>query len=280
MAELPRLNGIIKALEEGHPAFLGAGAADGANQSFDGLNFEAEHAPYDISELESGLLSLLDRRQIVQRGNMAPGPTPIVRVPPNQGQTNWIAKQVLDIGFYGVIWPHVDTVEDAYNAVAAMRYPRVEGRDLREPFGRRGDAPMRAVKYWGVTQQEYYDRADVWPLNPKGELFCALMIESPEGIRNLPKMLKDVPGIGAIFTGEGDYSQELGVPRQYEHPSVLAGVREILKICKDHNVPNGWYHTTMDNVEQIIDDGYKLIMAPGSRSFSLLTKGRQHAKRA
>src|SRR5207245_3959490 len=60
---------------------------------------------------------------------------------------NWVAKQVLDIGVYGIIWPHVDTVEEAYNAVAAMRYPRVEGRPLREPFGRRGDAPNRAVTY-------------------------------------------------------------------------------------------------------------------------------------
>src|SRR5947199_110395 len=106
---------------------------------------------------------MLDRRQIAQRG-VAPAVTPIVRIPPNQGQANWVATQVLDIGVYGIIWPHVDTVEDAYNAVAAMRYPRVEGRPLREPFGRRGDAPQRAVTYWGIAQQEYYARADVWPL--------------------------------------------------------------------------------------------------------------------
>ena len=191
MAELPRLNGIIKALEEGGVAFVGAAPADGAagtNAPYDGALFEMEHGPYDIRALQEGLQSMLDRRQIAQRG-LAPAVTPIVRIPPNQGQTNWVAKQVLDIGVYGIIWPHVDTVEEAYNAVAAMRYPRVEGRPLREPFGRRGDAPKRAVTYWGITQQEYYARADVWPLNPQGELLCCLMIESPEGIGNLPKML-------------------------------------------------------------------------------------------
>ena len=41
----------------------------------------------------------------------------------------------------------VDTVDEAYHAVAAMRYPRVAGRPRREPFGRRGDAPQRAVTY-------------------------------------------------------------------------------------------------------------------------------------
>ena len=94
-------------------------------------------------------LRMLGRRQVAQRG-IAPAVTPIVRIPPNQGQANWVAKQMLDIGVYGIIWPHVDTVEDAYNAVAAMRYPRAEGRPLREPFGRRSDAPRRAVTYWGI----------------------------------------------------------------------------------------------------------------------------------
>ena len=158
MAELPRLNGIIKALEEGSVAFVGSAPADGAagtNAPYDGALFEMEHGPYDIRALQDGLQSMLDRRQIAQRG-IAPAVTPIIRIPPNQGQTNWVAKQVLDIGVYGIIWPHIDTVEEAYNAVAAMRYPRVEGRPLREPFGRRGDAPNRAVTYWGITQQEYW----------------------------------------------------------------------------------------------------------------------------
>jgi 4-hydroxy-2-oxoheptanedioate aldolase len=276
MAELPRLNGIIKALEEGHVGFIGSPAdgAAGVTAPFDGVNFEMEHAPYDISELQAGLLSMLDRRSIVQRGTVAPSVTPIVRIPPNSGSSNWVAKQVLDIGVYGIIWPHVDTVEEAYNAVAAMRYPRKEGRPLREPFGRRGDAPNRAAQFWGLTQQDYYSKADVWPLDPNGELFCALMIESPLGLKNLPAMLEEVPGISGIFTGEGDYSQEVGHPREYEHPEVLAFVREVLDICKAHNVPNGWYHTTMDNVERIVSDGYKLIMSPSSRSYALLQKGR------
>jgi 4-hydroxy-2-oxoheptanedioate aldolase len=278
MAERPRLHGIIKALEEGHPAFIGSGTADSGGP-FDGLNFEQEHAPYDVTELGNGLLSLLDRRRIAEQG-ITTIPAPIVRIPPNGGQANWIAKQVLDIGFMGIIWPHVDTVEEAYNAVAAMRYPKRDEHPLREPFGRRGDAPFRAATYWGVTAQEYYDRADLWPLDPKGEIICCLMIESPEGVRNLPKILEQVPGIGIIFTGEGDYSQEMGVPRQYEHPEVKAFVRQVLDICKAHNVPNGWYHTTMDNVEEIVKDGYRAIMAPGSRSYALANKGRAAAGRA
>ena len=92
-------------------------------------------------------------------------------------------------------------------------------------------------------------------------------------------MLAEGPGIGVIVTGEGDLSQELGPPRQYDQPDVLAGVKEILDICKAHQVPNGWFHTTLDNVEQVIQDGYRVLMAPSSRSYAVLQKGRAAAGR-
>jgi 4-hydroxy-2-oxoheptanedioate aldolase len=92
-------------------------------------------------------------------------------------------------------------------------------------------------------------------------------------------MLAEVPGIGVIFTGEGDLSQELGPPRQYDHPDVRQGFKEILDIFKANQVPNGWFHTTLDNVEQVIQDGYRVLMAPSSRSYAVLHKGRTAAGR-
>jgi len=279
VAELPRLNGIIKALEEGKVAFISGDPVASTGAPFDGAIFEMEHGPYDINALYNNLLRMLNPREIARRGSVVPPVTPIVRVPPNSGESNWIAKQVLDIGVYGIVWPHIDTVEDAYNAVAAMRYSKREGHPLREPLGVRGDSPGTAVRYWGVTQDEYYARADVWPLDPQGELMCGLMIESVKAIKNLPQILKEVPGISVIITGEGDLSQELGVPRQYDHPEVAGGVKEILDICKEHNIPNGFWHTTMDNVERLINDGYRYLMAGPTRSFSIVNKGREVAGR-
>lgn len=29
---------------------------------------------------------------------------------------HWLVKQALDMGVFGVIWPHVSTFEQAYNA--------------------------------------------------------------------------------------------------------------------------------------------------------------------
>src|SRR5437762_3487411 len=156
MGEVPRLNGIIKALEEGQVAFISGDPDAAGGGQFDGAIYEMEHGRYNIDELYYGLLGLLNPRQIAQTGSVAPAVTPIVRIPPNSGEANWIAKQVLDIGVYGIVWPHIDTVEDAYNAVAAMRYPKREAHPLREPLRVRGDSPGGAVRYCGLSQEVYY----------------------------------------------------------------------------------------------------------------------------
>ena len=217
MSDIPRLNGVIRALEQGKQTFVSFAPADieptlaFSTSKYDGIVFEMEHNPWDIKALRDCLQYMLNRGQIARSGSLAPAVTPMVRIPPNGGEmAQWHAKQALDLGVYGIVWPHVSTVEQAYNAVAACRYPRLKSAALYEPAGIRGDGPTAAVRYWGLTQQEYYERADVWPLNPKGEVFVILMIEDTQGIANLAAMLKNVPGIGAVLIGEGDLSQELG----------------------------------------------------------------------
>jgi 4-hydroxy-2-oxoheptanedioate aldolase len=280
MAEIPRLNGAIRTLEQGKPAFT-AFAAPEVNTaqaigaaSYDAAVFELEHNPYDIRALRDCMQYMLDRRQILKSASLAPAVAPFVRIPPNGSEMNqWIAKQVLDIGVYGVVWPHVSTVEEARNAVAACRYPRPKSASNFEPAGQRGDAPARAARYWGLTQAEYYERADVWPLNPKGEILVVIMCEEVKAIKNLPKMLKEVPGIGVVLIGEGDLSQELGVPRQYDHPTVVSAMDEILAICREHNVVCGHPHVDAKNVEALLAKGYRWLMAGPSQSFGALQLG-------
>lgn len=287
MSELPRLNGVIRSLEAGLPAFSAfvnpdvESAIAVAGAKYDSVVFESEHNPYDIRVLRNCLQYLLDRRQIATSGSIAPSITPIIRVPANGDEKNsFLAKQVLDIGAYGVVWPHIQNVEQAYNAVAAMRYPRLKSAPLYEPLGIRGDGPTSAARYWGLTGPEYYERADVWPLNPRGELFCILMIEDTMGIGNLPDILENVPGVGAILIGEGDLSQELGFPRQYEHPEVLGAIAEVVAICKRFNVPVGHPHVGTNNVERVISEGFRFLMAGPTRSYAALEQGLQLAGRA
>jgi len=286
MAEIPRLNGVIKALEEGKTAFVGFAPVDIetasalASSSYDGIAFEMEHAPMNPPGLQQALQFMLDRRQILERGTLAPKVTPMVRIPPNGGEMNqWVAKQVLDIGIFGIIFPHVSSVEEARNAVSACRYPSRPGTPLYDPPGIRGDAPVRAARYWGLTQQEYYARADVWPLAPQGEILAVIQCEEVRAIENLPQILQQVPGIGVVLIGEGDLSQELGYPRQYEHPVVADAINSILSICKAHHVPCGHPHPSASNVERLIESGYRFLMPGAPRSFAVLEQGRKLAAR-
>ena len=99
------------------------------------------------------------------------------------------------------------------------------------------------------------------------------MIEDVAGIENLDAMLSEVPGIGALLIGEGDLSQELGFPRQYEHPTVLEHMARVREVAARYNVPVGHPHVSAENVERVVEEGYRLLMPAPVRTFAGLEKG-------
>ncbi|MHB8284776.1 MAG: HpcH/HpaI aldolase family protein [Caulobacteraceae bacterium] len=282
MSDTQRLNGVIRAWEAGKPSFSAFAKLDKqtaiemTDAPYDSIIFEMEHNPYDVSALGDALQYMLNRKAIAASGSVAPSVTPIARIPSNGVEMNQaFAKQVLDRGVYGVVWPHVATVEQAYNAVASCRYARPKNAPLYEPKGIRGDGPANAARYWGLTQPEYYAKADVWPLAPQGELLVGLMCESTEAIENLDDILANVPGVGFVLIGEGDLSQQLGFARQYEHPEVLDAMRKIVETCHKHKVPVGNPHTTAKNYERLLAEGYRFLMAAPTRSYGIVGKAKE-----
>ncbi|ACU72800.1 HpcH/HpaI aldolase [Catenulispora acidiphila DSM 44928] len=278
---MARLNKVIDALAAGRHVFASFAAPEPsealafATSDYDALIFETEHKPWDGPALRDSLQYLLDRRQIRESDNPAPGITPLVRIPVNGAElAQWHAKQALDMGAFGVVWPHISRVAEARNAVAACRYPSLPGSPRHEPVGLRGDSPAAAARYWGITNQEYYARSDVWPLDPDGEVLVALMIEDQLAIENLPDILDQVSGVGLIIVGEGDMSQELGIPRQYDHPRMAECKQQILKICGARGVAVGHPHVTAANVEQVLADGYRFLASAPVRTFPGLALGR------
>src|SRR5258705_12528949 len=90
--------------------------------------------------------------------------------------------------------------EQAILAVRNMRYPQRKTSKYPDPPGLRGYAPGVAVWWWGVSAAEYERRADVWPLNPDGDLLAIMMIETSEGLKNADAIAAG-PGGGANFGG-------------------------------------------------------------------------------
>lgn len=281
-----RLNRVIDLIAQEKVAFgpfLTAGSIPDATwaaaSSYDAVVYEMEHSPFDLSGLRLSLQFMLDRRQIVENGTVAPGVVPFVRIPVNgREHVEWIVKQVLDIGVYGIVFPMINTVDDALHALRACRYIQESGAADQEPIGRRGHAPGNAMRYWGLTQAEYYDRADVWPLDPDGEILPLLQCETAESVHNLPQILNAVPKPGLILISESDLSVSMGY-RGAATAEVNAAVQEAARTCRDAGVPFGSPQANAGNIEQRIADGFQFLMPAPVRDVSVLERGRRRAGR-
>ncbi|HEX3246358.1 MAG TPA: aldolase/citrate lyase family protein [Chloroflexota bacterium] len=279
---MPRLNSLIGLLESDQRAFgltVPNGALDDAmaiaESDNDFVIFDMEHLDFDFPNLRSTLQHLLNRSRIAKSGSIAADVVPLVRVPPNAAEMNqWVIKQALDCGVYGIVQPHLSTVEEARALIAAVRYPRPGEAD----HGRRGWYPRHASRYWGLSIQEYYQAAELWPYGPQGELFCMAIVEDREGVKNLPRILKEAPGLSAIWAGSGDLSVDMGHAGQGKHPEVESAIQTILHACLEANVPCCTIADSND-VEQRLEQGFRMIVAATPRSYATLEQGRQLAGR-
>ena len=260
-----RLNRLIQALEAEEPAFATfvlptkENAVSISDSGYTGAIIEMEHNAFDVRAAQDFMQYLINPRTIMQNGP-APDVTPIVRIPANGIEANeWMAKQVLDAGAYGVVWPHIDTVEQARRAVAACRYPRFS--QTEPELGTRGCAPFPAARYMATTPYEYYTRVGgVWPLDRDGEIIVVLMIESPAGVNNIEQILAEVPGIGIVFVGPGDLSQAYGIYGQYDNPIMVDACRQVLKASTKAGVACGITALNSKLVDVRLAEGYRFIV--------------------
>ena len=187
---------------------------------------------------------------------------------------------MLDIGVFGIIFPHVSSVEEAWNAVGACRYPRLSTAPLYNPPGIRGDAPARAARYWGLTQQEYYKRADVWPLAPDGEILVVIQCEETRAIDNLPKILKEVPGIGVVLDRRRRFEPGVGPSARLRSSGRRQGDQlAFSRSAKSTTFPAAIPIPTRKNIERLVASGYRFLMPSAPRSFGVLDQGRKLAGR-
>lgn len=288
MAEVGRLNKVIGLLEQGKAAFgpmlpVAGSIPDAywlAEAPFDMVTFEMEHQPFNLSDLRLSLQFMLNRRQIALSGSVAPAVVPFVRIPINGRENNeWIVKQVLDIGVYGIVFPMINTVDDAWHALQSARYIQAKGAPDYEPVGRRGHAPTNAIRYWGLTQEEYYEKADIWPMDPNGEILPILQCETAQGVSNLRQILQSVKKPGVILISESDLSVSMGYRAKYT-PEVAAAVQEAAGICKEFGVPFGSPQTTAMNVEQRLKDGFQFLQLRVERDLSAFRRAMQLAGRS
>ena len=246
-----------------------------ARAHIDYVYVDMEHGPMDFTALHTFLLGMIDKQAIAESGSLRQRVTPLVRIAPYGREASaWAVKQALDVGVMGIIFPSIETPEQALAAVRAMRYPQRRGSAYPEPPGLRGSGPGIATWLWGLSGADYARRADLWPLNPDGDLVALMMIESAAGVRNADAIAA-VPGVTGFYVGPSDLSNSLGVPR--DAPEVEEAIRTIVGACRARHVACGITAGAAD-MPRRISQGFRILGA--GRAGGGLTAGNDAAVRA
>lgn len=282
-----RLNRAIDLLANGQAAFgvlsFDYSLDNARSMATSGLDFiiiDMEHAPFDVERLRLFLLGMTDKRMIMEKANLQPTVVPLVRIPATGSEdVVWQIKQVLDVGVFGVMVPSVNNRAEAELGVRALRYPQLIGADDFAPAGLRGRNPANASWYWGI--RDYHEKADVWPLDPSGELLAIIQIESPEGVANIDDILS-VPGISVIFIGPSDLSTAMGYASPAA-PEVEAAIQRVLQACIASGIPCA-ITTSANTVEERIEQGFRFVTVGADGGLSgfaneALNRGRAAAGR-
>jgi 4-hydroxy-2-oxoheptanedioate aldolase len=137
-----------------------------------------------------------------------------------------------------------------------------------------GDAPAR----WGLSEKDYRARADVWPLNPKGELVNFAIVESKEGLARV-REIAQVKGIGVLFPGAGTLrgvftSADATGKRTFDEAAWEAAIQQVLAACKEFKVPCG-YPAGAPDIEMRMKQGFSVfVIGWGEQGFKAVELGR------
>ena len=206
---------------------------------FDWLFIDCEHSAMDLDTAAQLSLAALPL-----------GITPIVRV---AGFEHWHASRILDNGAQGIVFPHVDSREEAQQVAGACRFP---------PAGKRSmGGALAQVEYKTLPVGEVARMANE-------ETLVVVMIESPAGVANAEEIAA-VPGVDALLIGTNDLCFEMGIPGQFNDPRVAEAYRKVIAACRKHGkFPGMGGMYTPELLERHIGMGVQLVLS-GS-DFSLL----------
>jgi 4-hydroxy-2-oxoheptanedioate aldolase len=279
------MNPIIPLIEQGLPVFgvahppytagrggrgRGGGAAESpasAPQQPDLAEAAREVVSYQLGdyELDTFAHDAADRYHAFMEAIVAAGGSarthpflakiPIMHRDP-AGATQQLIDQ-LDEGQVVVAMQEVETVEEVEQAIAAMRFTSKGGVRPEHGF-------ENAAAYWGMTEAEYLEKADVWPINPDGELLITTIIESPDGVANV-RAIAALPGVAIVTVGSGTLggvftSTNAAGERVRDQEGFDAAVATILAACKEFQKACGYPANNPAEVEALMADGWDFFI--------------------
>ncbi len=283
-----RVNKAVELLEQGQPIYYTGGhggfeeGVKMAQTYADYITYEMEHGPYDVPRLAEFM------RGLVKGGPTKSGhrtPAVVVTLPvggldeATMKANYWMVQQVLATGIHGILLCHARSPEAVKVFVEATRFPfnRLKVNEGLNEGLRGAGGQGGAAQIWGIPVKEYLEKAEPWPLNPKGELLLGLKIEDKYALHNVERTLQ-IPGIAFAEWGPGDMGMSLGFPDNHDspYPKPMEDARSrVLAACKANKI--AFLNQVRPNdVVAMIQEGVR-VGAGGQEAADI---GRKHTKRA
>ncbi|MEO8627149.1 MAG: aldolase/citrate lyase family protein [Betaproteobacteria bacterium] len=286
-----RVNQAIELLEQQQPVYFefvesaDAGGYDGgrplAQTWADYITYDMEHSAFDVQGLMQFMRGLVDGGP-TPSGHRTP---PVIVTLPIDGidehtvrANSWMIKQVLAAGVHGLLLCHAETSQAVRAFVETVRYSFTKA-STNLGAGRRGHGgQVHAAQIWGVSVDDYFHRADPWPLNPQGDLLLGIKVENMRALADVEETTA-VPGISFAEWGPGDMGMSMGYPNQHDEPypaEMQAARTRVMAACKR----NGLFfleQVTSENVASRLDEGVMIACGPQARIAAEI--GRLHSAR-
>jgi 2-keto-3-deoxy-L-rhamnonate aldolase RhmA len=181
----------------------------------------------------------------------------------------------LNMGVTGIMFVSVESAEEVKAGIDAMRF--------KSKGGTRSDNVGSAPAFWGLSEKDYKEKADVWPLNPNGELVNWTIVESKAGLDKV-REIAAVKGIGVLWPGAGTLrglftTQQPDGTRKLDEAAWEASIQKVLAACKEFNVACG-YPASPADIEMRMKQGFSVfVMNWGDPGFKAIEIGKKAAGR-
>ncbi|WP_323119506.1 HpcH/HpaI aldolase family protein [Burkholderia alba] len=204
-----------------------------AHAGFDWLCIDMEHAPNDSRDVAAQLRAVAAAHLPSE---------PVVRVPAKEP---WLVKRVLDAGARTLMFPNIETVDEALDAIRLTRYPSPDS-----PDGLRGVAGMVRAAGYGM-RRDYVQTANA-------QIATIVQIESARALDQVERIAA-TPGVDCLFVGPADLAASLGHLGDGRHPDVIAAVARVLAAGRQAGVPVGIFASDSAGARQYREAGFRVI---------------------
>jgi 4-hydroxy-2-oxoheptanedioate aldolase len=196
---------------------------------WDFVILDLEHGPYAAESLP----------HLIRAAEIS-GTAPLVRVPLEAPEE---VGKALDLGAAGIVTPGVTSAEAGRERIRLTRFP---------PHGSRSAAlSTRQLHYSGRPFAELVGPDAPQPLS-------VLQVEARLATSDLGSIL-GVEGVDVIFVGTYDLSTSLGLPGQFDHPTVRGAISEIVDRAGERRTAVGLWVPDAESAKYWVGRGARFV---------------------